>query len=391
MLILPLIVYGVDALLNFPVARPLMQSSLAIYLGLILSLYSKNCIDSKSLLSKFLGKGSLFIVLILLLPGLYIHILSFISLRQQGRLLYEFNNAQYTFTRDELDKISHDFPNLTETAMPIKAMKARYYYLAGNKDEAFKMALAGAKDNPKIHFGNNLYSTFLLQENKIDSAHYYSKLAFDGLPNNMPHYDMYMRTLAYKKDAVAINDAFNRINKLSGGNNPGVWTIYLRTLALTRSLGDPFSMKKAQEGFNKFPTDENIFQLYRILTYGQDRVNKGQTAANEGKVLYEKQDFEGASKLYMQAIDLDPLQYSHALNCGLSFYSLKDFNNALKYLSIATSSKNPDIKEKSLRFKGLTLISLGDRKGACAAYTNLIGRYPKRMYQQEFVKYCRTK
>ena len=150
-------------------------------------------------------------------------------------------------------------------------------------------------------------------------------------------------------------------------------------------------MKKAQEGFNKFPTDENIFQLYRILTYGQDRVNKGQTAANEGKVLYEKQDFEGASKLYMQAIDLDPLQYSHALNCGLSFYSLKDFNNALKYLSIATSSKNPDIKEKSLRFKGLTLISLGDRKGACAAYTNLIGRYPKRMYQQEFVKYCRTK
>ena len=98
------------------------------------------------------------------------------------------------------------------------------------------MALAGAKDNPKIHFGNNLYSTFLLQENKIDSAHYYSKLAFDGLPNNMPHYDMYMRTLAYKKDAVAINDAFNRINKLSGGNNPGVWTIYLRTLAFIGSI-----------------------------------------------------------------------------------------------------------------------------------------------------------
>ena len=33
-LALPLIVYGLDALLNFPVARPLMQSSFAIYLGL---------------------------------------------------------------------------------------------------------------------------------------------------------------------------------------------------------------------------------------------------------------------------------------------------------------------------------------------------------------------
>ena len=390
-LILPLIVYGVDALLNFPVARPLMQSSLAIYVGLILALYTHNCIEAKSGLSKIMAKILLFASFTLLIPGIYIHILSFKSLTQQGRLLYEFNNAQYTFTRDELDKISHDFPNLTETAMPIKAMKARYYYLAGNKDEAFKMAIAGSKDNPKIHFGNNLYSTFLLQENKIDSAYYYSKLAFDGLPNNMPHYDMYMRTLSYKKDPVAINDAFNRINRLSGGNNPGVWTIYLRTLALTRGLGDPFSMKKAQEGFNKFPTNENIFQLYRILTYGQDRVNKGQAAANEGKSLFEKGDFLSASKLYMQAIDLDPLQYSHALNCGLSFYSLKDFNNALKYLSIATSSKNPDIREKTLRFKALTLISLGDMKAACAEFTNLIGRYPKRMYQQEFVKYCRTK
>ena len=39
---LPIIVYGVDALLNFPVARPLMQSSLAIYLGLILAIHVKN-------------------------------------------------------------------------------------------------------------------------------------------------------------------------------------------------------------------------------------------------------------------------------------------------------------------------------------------------------------
>ena len=37
-LLLPLIVYGVDAGLNFPVARPLMQSSLAIFCGLVLVL-----------------------------------------------------------------------------------------------------------------------------------------------------------------------------------------------------------------------------------------------------------------------------------------------------------------------------------------------------------------
>ena len=110
-----------------------------------------------------------------------------------------------------------------------------------------------------IFFLNNCgFSPIYLQENNIDSSYHYAKKAFDGLPNNMPHYDMYMRTLAFKRDATAINDAFNRVHQLAG-DTKGIWTIYLRTLALTRSLGDPFSMAKAQEAFKLYPTDENIF------------------------------------------------------------------------------------------------------------------------------------
>ena len=389
-LILPIVVYGVDALLNFPVARPLMQSSLAIYLGLILSLYvNKFHGNIKFIKRKVYLKLFLIIGLIILIPGLIVHLISFKSLRQQGRLLYEFNNAQYTYTRAELDQISHNFPNLTETAMPIKAMKARYYYLNGNKEEAHKMALLGAKDNPKIHFGDNLKSVFLLQENKIDSAYYYAKLAFDGLPNNMPHYDMYMRTLAFKKDAVAINEAVNRIRNI-GGDSPSVWTIYLRTLALTRSLGDPFSMSKAQEAFNLYPEDVNIFQLYRILTYGQDRVNRAEQISKEAKKLFEEQNFKKSSELYIEAFDLDPLKFSHALNAGLSFFRLGDYVNSIKYLGIAMSSKRLDVDEKALRFRALSYISNGNKKGACADFLILVGKYPKRMYQQEFNKYCRN-
>ena len=46
-LLLPLVVYGIDAGLNFPVARPLMQSSFAIYASLILSLYLSNSPQEK--------------------------------------------------------------------------------------------------------------------------------------------------------------------------------------------------------------------------------------------------------------------------------------------------------------------------------------------------------
>ena len=134
-------------------------------------------------------------------------------MKQQGRLLYEFNNAKYTYTRAELDQISHDFPNLTETAMPIKAMKARYYWLAGNKEEAHKMASLGALDNPKIHFADNLKAQFFLEENKIDSSYYYAKKAFDGLPNNMPHYDIYMRNLAYKEMLLQLMKHLKELEK----------------------------------------------------------------------------------------------------------------------------------------------------------------------------------
>ena len=150
--------------------------------------------------------------------------------------MYEFNNAKYTYTRAELDQISHNFPNLTETAMPIKAMKARYYWLAGNKEEALKMAHLGSLDNPKIHFADNLKAQFFLEENKTDSSYYYAKKAFDGLPNNMPHYDIYMRNLAFKRDAPAINEAFERVRKL-GGDTKIIWTIYLKNIGSNKKFG----------------------------------------------------------------------------------------------------------------------------------------------------------
>ena len=389
-LALPLVVYGLDALLNFPVARPLMQSSLAIYIGLILATFLNNKQPSESIFYNIKLNRIIFgLIFILLIPSLIVHIISFKSLKQQGRLLYEFNNAKYTYTRAELDQISHNFPNLTETAMPIKAMKARYYWLAGNKDEAYKMASLGALDNPKIHFADNLKAQFFLEENKIDSSYFFAKKAFDGLPNNMPHYDIYMRNLAYKRDAPAINEAFERVRKL-GGDTKSIWTIYLRTLALTRSLGDPFSMSKAQEAFKLYPTDENIFQLYRILTYGQQRISEADNLSNQAKNFFDKGSYFNAANLYVQAFDKDPLRYSISINAAFSFYNLKDYKNALKYFTFATQSKNSDVIEKGMRYKALSLLYLGESKKACAEFIKLVSKFPKRMYQQEFNKYCRT-
>ena len=388
LLVLPFIIYGIDAGLNFPIARPLMQSSLALYMGLLLSIYlnrfsSKDISPVKPIYSRVI----LGLSLCLLIPGIIIHILSYQSLTQQGRLLYEFNNATYNLTLTELAEIEDDFPNLTETAMPIKAMKARYFYLNNQKERAHEYALLGAKDNPQIYFGESLKAQFYLQEQKQDSAYYYSKLAFDNLPNNMPHYNTYMNTLVARKDVVEMNKSFETVRAL-GGDTPLIWTIYLRSLANVTSLGDTTTMSKAAEAFKLFPQDDTIFSLYRILTYGQQRVVQAEQVYKQGIELYNAKDFSAAFDLFNQAFDLDPLEYTYALNSGLALYEGKQYPEAVGYLDRVQNSHKDNVKEKALRYKGLALYRAGSIPEACATFLKLKNSYPKRMYRQEFNKYC---
>jgi len=388
LLVLPFIIYGIDAGLNFPVARPLMQSSLALYMGLLLSIYlnrfsQKDITPIKPIFSTLI----LGLSLVLLIPGLIIHVLSYESLSQQGRLLYEFNTGDYKLTLAELDQIEDNFPNLTETAMPIKAMKARYFYLNNQKEKAHKYALLGAKDNPQIFFGESLKSQFFNSENQIDSAYYYSKLAFENLPNNMPHYNLYMNSLVARKDAVEINKSFETVRAL-GGDTAVIWTIYLRSLGSVTGLGDALTMGKAAEAFNLFPQDETIFSLYRVLTYGQQRVVQAQQIYKQGTELYNTKDFNGASDLFKQAFELDPLEYRYALNSGLALYENKQYHQAVGYFNRIQSSKRGNLKEKALRYKGLALYKAGSKTEACVTFKNLVNTYPKRMYKQESNKYC---
>lgn len=289
--------------------------------------------------------------------------------------------------RSQLDEISHDFPNLTETAMPIKAMKARYYYLQGNREEAHRMAEEGAIDNPQIFFSENLKSQFFLQEGQLDSAYVYAKKAFEGLPNNMPHYDMYMKTLVAKKDISTIDAVFERVRALDGDTET-IWTIYIRSLAQTRSLGDPYAMSKAATAYQLFPTDETIFSLYRMLTYGQQRMVQAENLNAQATEAYNNKDFATAASFFQKAFDLDPLQHTYSLNAALGFYEAKQFGQAIELLDLALTSKNEDTKERALRYKGLALFAANRAPESCAVFLQLKNNYPKRMYEQEFRKYC---
>ena len=139
-----------------------------------------------------------------------------------------------------------------------------------------------------------------------------------------------------------------------------------------------------------YPLDKDIFNLYRILTYGQQRVVQAEQLYKTGTESYNASNFEIASGQFKQAFDLDPLEHTYALNSGLALYQNNLFEEAIRYFDITQSSHKDALKEKALRYKGLALYKIGKAPEACAVFLKLMNTYPKRMYQQEFQKYCRN-
>ena len=395
LLFLALVGYGMDAFFNFPVARPLMQSALVLIVALIVSEYldlnntSLHSNTSKSANRKYIL--SITLITLLLIPSLIVHVISYRALTQQGALLYEFNNAKYNMTLAQLDEISNDFPNLTETAMPIKSMKARYFYNNGLKEQAYDLIRGGTKDNPYIRFNENLLSQFYFNDKQYDSSYHYAKIAFDNLPNNMPHFNMYMQNLVLKRDRDAMIAAYDRVLPLVRGDTKTVRSIFLRSIGQISNVGDPYTLQKAEEAFKLYPNDGQFFELYRIFTYGQQNIVQAKAFYKEATELYGQKKFSEAAATFVKATDLDALDLTYALNAGLAFYEAKDFENAIRYLKVTDTSHKDTLKEKALRYLALSYYASGQQLQACAQFVRLKDRYPKRMYQQEFQKYCSVK
>ena len=391
-LFLALIGYGFDAFFNFPVARPLMQSALVLISALIVSEYlsSQNTsvipISAKGLRRNYLGTLSL--MLLVLIPSFIVHLISYRALTQQGSLLYEFNNAKYNMTFAQLDEISNDFPNLTETAMPIKTMKARYFYQNGLKDEAYALIRDGMKDNPYIRFNENLLSQFYFNDKQYDSSFHYAKIAFDNIPNNMPHFNLYLQNLVVKRDKVAMIAAYDRILPLIRGDTKIARTIFIQSAIQVSNIGDLDIIDILEETYKLYPDDDVFFEFYRILIYGQETISKGKVLYEEASKLYGQKKFDEAAAIFLKALDLDSLDLTYSLNAGLSFYEAKDFEKAIRYLKVSANSHKESLKEKSIRYLALSYYASGQQPKACAQFLRLKEQFPKRMYSQEFQKYC---
>ena len=62
-------------------------------------------------------------------------------------LLRDFNSNTFTVPINRIDDFVPEMPNITVTTIPMKSVKARYYFNAKKYDKALKLLSEGTKVN----------------------------------------------------------------------------------------------------------------------------------------------------------------------------------------------------------------------------------------------------
>lgn len=361
LLIIALGVYFIDANLNFPIARPQVLAPWALTMALITYYYhqaTKKQGSSKK--AKALTFFPLAGILLMVFSTSITHT-TYQSLKGQLFLLRDFNTSKYSITMDKIDHITPDLPNITVTTIPMKSIKARYYYNAKKYDKALALLNEGISANPYLFFSENLKAQIFLQQGKIDSANVNAKKAFFGLPKNALHASIYAQTLQIKRDATEAAKVFEILSLKSG---PVIWKNFLIVLSQLVPYGDPNLIEYSSKAVELFPDDKEIFSIKKLAVIGQEKINQAGAISRIGLDFFNQGRYIEAAIEFEKALKIDTLEYSYFENAASAFYMAGDYDKALFYSDRVINVFNPKTG-KSEYINALAHLNIGGAQRAC--------------------------
>ena len=355
--------YAVDAFLNFPAERTAMQSILAIAAALIcipISYEQENVNVRKSLMGVFFS-----VALIGIIPSIYVHKLTYDSLKIQKFVMGEVNTDPVMKTED-VEKLP-SIPNMSSSTLPLKAMIARYYIRDKNYDKALALLKESDNVNPHLYYNDFLRTAIYAAKNNFDSALYSSKKAFYNWPNATSYYKNLIFAASKKKDSTEIKKAFNLI--VGHFNTPFTWNNYLLGMYEVKGSADATLNNMLDSAIKMFPNDLATFSQTKGLFSRtlKDANNKNvNDYTTEGIQAFQKGQYAKAASCYASAFKLDPTNYTHAENVGICYYTAQKFADAIDYFkkSIAVGTSTTG---KSEYYLGMSYLMSGKKIEACSA------------------------
>jgi O-antigen ligase len=358
--------YGVDALLNFPAERTAMQTMLSLAAALVLIPLDKTSHNFRALPIAYLVIG-----VALLAPSIYIANETFESLKIQKFVMGEVNADPKMATID-VEKLP-DIPNLSSSTLPMKAMLSRYYIRDKRFDDALRVLKESENDNPFLHYNDFLRTSIYASLNKMDSANFYAKRAFDAWPRASSYYKNMIFTSAKLKDTNAIKRAL-QVSLEVNNDNALTWNQYLLGMFEVKQGADKNLLAQLEQTLKKFPADTAILNPTTKMLRGGNRDLQGLIA--KGNALFVKGKYSQAAAIYKELSTLDPGNFSHLENVGICYYAGRSFAESLFYF--AKSEQHPGNNTgKSAYFAGMSQLSIGKKAEACSSFKRSQGKgYP---------------
>ena len=276
------------------------------------------------------------------------------SSKYQALLIFDFNSNTRDFKLDDFKNLDLNFPNITVTALPIKYLKARYYLELDSVETAKKLIHESIKSNPYIYAPEILLAQIYLSENKLDSALYYSKRAFNGITNNNRHRDTYFDVLKELNDSVSLDSAFVKIRNIKRGLDH--WVDYIMTRNDINNKPDKRLLDLIEEMTIKYPNQDSIRLkgLKRMVEIGS-KYTQALVTAERGNIEFKNENYKEAADLFEVAMFLDDQQYLYYENAAMAYDNLEEYSKAEEYFDkVIYDFKTKDGKSEFI--KGLMLI-----------------------------------
>ena len=296
---------------------------------------------------------------------LFINYKAFISSQIQPYLIADLNEGMHRYSLSDAIKVDVDFPTLSGPTQPIKMLVGRYYRNEDSINIAKRLFFDAIKDNPYIKSPQAQLGYLYFDIEEFDSAYYYAKDAFNGIPNNNVHRDIFFKTLIQRKDTLELKDSFELLIEIDPTNSSH-WLGYLDSRYQIVGPQDPEILELIPRFENQFPNfDKRVLDGIRVISKSdlQD-LSLGSAFANLADQFFEDEKYLTAADHYEFAIERAEFEYAYYENAAISYYLADKYENALNYFSKVIDEF--EINDgKSEFYKGILLIELDSLSKGC--------------------------
>ena len=370
--------YFIDACLNFPMERPIMQVFFVFIAAINVSAFNKakeTQNDSRLSIEKA-GSGKPFYVLtalLFLIPATYLTYNSYQSMVAQMRILPDVRLETHAISFEEVNAAFPPVPNLTTKGQPIAAIKGTYYYYAKQYDKALALLDEGSKANPYLMYSEFMKANVFFDMNQIDSACFYAAKAFYARPRAKVYYQNLLIFCTQKNDTAAITKAFQEF--IQYRNEPDAWRLYLSGLFNTQHIDKQKLLTIADSALHLFPDNPTLVESKQAILNSMSpaatekplpAVNPNVARQYLAKAVdaFNKGDYAGAARNFIKLAAINPNEYSIIENTGICYFNLKEYSKAIGFFD-QVIQMNIAKDGKSEFFKAKCLLTLGKKTEGC--------------------------